>query len=345
MTMPTVLILGAGSAQSLEMSYARAFSHIQWKAERWSPQEALAAASRGGRLGRLIPTFFHVEPWLRKANVELLQVVDRLRPDLILVIATSGIRAGTLAQAKVISPRTRIYMVYPDSPHSLDADRIACLPICDRVTVSSPPWAAAMKAFGARKLAYLPFAADTDLYGAERPTGTVGGKMRHEIGFVGTWRPEREAVLEGLSGFNLAVWGGNYWSTRTARNGTVRARWAGGELVGPQIVAACAETAIMLNILDPITWPGPNMRSFELPACRAFVLSSRTAAILDIFKEGRDIECFDCLDEAREKVRFYLANESAQAAIARNGYERVVRGGHTYVDRAKTLVAWLAEDA
>ena len=144
MTMPTVLILGTGRAESLEMSYARAFGRVHWKVERWDSHGALAASSRGGRLGELLPKFFHVEPWLRKANVDLLQTVDRIRPDLILVIATSGIRAGSLAQAKVISPKTRIYMIYPDSPHSLDADRIACLSICDRVTVSSPAWVAAV---------------------------------------------------------------------------------------------------------------------------------------------------------------------------------------------------------
>jgi spore maturation protein CgeB len=281
---------------------------------------------------------------MRKANVDLLQAVDRIRPDLILVIATSGVRAGTLAQAQVLSPRTRVYMIYPDSPHGLSSDRIACLPVCHRVAVSSSAWSMAFKALGARQVHYLPFAADPDLHSIPPFAEDSATAIRFELGFIGTWRPEREALLERMDEFNLAIWGGKYWSTRTNRSGRVRNRWAGGELIGPQVVAASAETAVMLNILDPITWPGPNMRSFELPACRAFVLSSRSPAILEIFEEGRDLECFDSPEEAIDKVRFYLTRSSDRIRIAQNGYERVIGGGHTYVDRAKTIVNWFDED-
>ena len=31
--------------------------------------------------------------------------------------------------------------------------------------------------------------------------------------------------------------------------------------------------------------------------------------------------------------------------MAASAYARVSRGGHTYLDRAKTISAWLAEDA
>ena len=120
----------------------------------------------------------------------------------------------------------------------------------------------------------------------------------------------------------------------------VRRQWAGCELTGSDIAAACTTTAIMLNILDPITWPGPNMRSFELPACNAFVLSSRSHAILDIFEEGKTVECFESLAEAREKATFYLSRPDARARIAKAAHHHVVHAGHTYVDRARTISAW-----
>ena len=96
----------------------------------------------------------------------------------------------------------------------------------------------------------------------------------------------------------------------------------------------------MLNILDPITWPGPNMRSFELPACRAFTLSSRSPAILEIFREGVSIECFDSAAEALEKARHYAAKPDARARIAEAAHEAVVRGGHTYLERAHSIANW-----
>jgi hypothetical protein len=339
----TALVVGAARPQSLETSYARALATLGWTIERWDPRAALRRAVRGGRLGATLATFVHVEPWVRKANVELLQAVDRLRPRLLLVVATSGVRAGTLAQCRIVSPATRIYMIYPDSPHGMDADRIECLRVCDRVAASTRPWAQAFLALGAKRTHFLPFAADTQLHDASR--APANATREWEVGFVGTWRPEREAVLEGFGDFRLAIWGGKYWSSRTKRGGAVRGRWRGGELVGEEMVRACAQTGVMLNILDPITWPGPNMRSFELPACRAFVLSQRSPEILEFFREGEEIECFGSIDEARDKARHYLANEAARERIAARGHERVVKGGETYLERAKTVLGWLAEDA
>jgi spore maturation protein CgeB len=235
-------------------------------------------------------------------------------------------------------------MIFPDSPHSLDADRIACLPLCDRVVVSAPDWKRPLEALGAADVSYLPFAADTQLYPLPTNARPPAAAPEWELGFVGTWRPEREALLEGLAEFRVRVWGGPYWRSRTQPGSLARKQWAGEELVGSGIVDVSGRTPIMLNILDAITWPGPNMRSFELPACKAFVLSTRSPAILDIFDEGRTIECFDSAAEAADKARFYLSKPDARARIAAAAYEHVVAGGHTYVDRARTILAWESRD-
>jgi len=107
---------------------------------RWNPHRALQRAVRGGPLGRLFSAYVNVEPWLRKANVRLIEFTGTLRPDLILVIGTEGLRAGTLAQLKVLLPRAFIYCLFPDTPHNLDLDRIICLPLFDRVMTVSPGW-------------------------------------------------------------------------------------------------------------------------------------------------------------------------------------------------------------
>ena len=341
--MPKVLITGSPRLQSLEMSYRRAFTSLGWTVDMWDPAVATSRAVRGASLGRLFASFVRVEPWIRKANVELLQIMERIRPDMLLVIATDGLRVGTLAQARVLSPHTKFYAAYPDSPHSLDPDRIACLAACDRVGVSAPDWAPALRKLGSPNVAYLPFAADTLLY-VPVDVSHRSNSAEWQVGFVGTWRPEREALLEAMGSFKTRVWGGSYWGKRTRPDGAVRRMWAGHELIGSDFIAACGSTAIMLNILDPITWPGPNMRSFELPACRAFALSSRSPAILEIFEEGRTIECFDSPDEARAKASFYLSKPEERQRIASAAHDFVISAGHTYIDRAKTLAGWLEED-
>lgn len=340
---PRVLIVGSDSPSSLESSYARALRGLGCAVHFWEPMAALYGVARGRRFGRLFSTFVQVEPWLRKSNLELLQLADDMRPDLVLVIGTGAVQGGTLAQLRVRHPRCLVYCLFPDSPHMLDTARIHCLPFFDRVTVSSPAWVEALARFGARRVQYLPFAADTALH---RPADRVASTaLAHDVAFIGTWRREREALLEQLADFDLCIWGSKYWRQRTRPNSPLRRRWAGRAIAGREFAEVCATSGVMLNIMDPATWPGPNMRTFEQPACRAFSLVTRSPAVLDLFTEGETIACFDSPDEAREKIVYYLRHADARRRIAEASYRFVTERGHTYTDRARQLLAWVAEDA
>lgn len=342
--MPTVMIVGANSPESLESSYARALEKAGWQVLFWQPLPALGAVARGGRLGRLLGLFVHVEPWWRKANLQLIQQTSQVKPDLLLVIGTQGIRAGTVAQLRVRHPQLVIYCLYPDSPHNLDSDRIHCLPFFDRVTTSSPAWVTAFEKLGAQRVTYLPFAADTELHQpAVAPADH--SPLAHDLAFIGTWRAEREIFLSQLADYDLAIWGNSYWKKRTQPNSPLKRKWGGRSLIGTEFAQACTLSKIMLNVMDPISWPGPNMRTFELPACRAFALSERSDAVLALFREGETIECFADVAEAQDKIKFYLAHEAARQRIAQAAYEFVTTQGHTYLDRARQLIDWWQADA
>ena len=86
------------------------------------------------------------------------------------------------------------------------------------------------------------------------------------------------------------------------------------------------------------------MRVFELAACNAFSLTSRSAAVLDLFDEGKLIECFDSVIEARAKADHYLADNLGRRRVAEAAQVFVREKGHTYLDRAEQLLRWLQED-
>ena len=339
----TVLIIGNRAPANLEGSYARAFQKMGWAVHFWEPRKALQRVARGLKIGRLFSTFVNVEPWLRKANLELLQLAESIRPQLVLVIATEGVRAGTLGQLRAQFHDILIYCLFPDTPHNLVPDRIQCLPMFDRVMTVSPGWIDAFRRLGAERIHYLPLAADTDLHQPVVHSGAVPGPG-HDVAFVGNWRPEREAFLEQLVDFDLRIWGTEYWKRNTSPASHLRDRWAGRPLFGSEFALACAENRILLNIIDSVGWPGPNMRTFEQPACRGFSLVTRTPAVTELFKEGENIECFASIDEARAKIEFYLANVDARRQVADAAYNFVVSGGHTYTDRVREILDWASED-
>jgi hypothetical protein len=334
-----VIIIGPVSNEALESSYARSFADLRWDVHRWTPAVALAAAGRGSFIGRNFARFVRVEAWERRANLDLLRLVASVRPRLLLVIDTGGVRAGTLGQIRARCPETAIFCVYPDSPHSLDVERIVSLPLFDRVATSSPAWVDQFGRLGAVDTRYLPFAADTTLHAPAAPDPAY----RADVSFVGTWRPERETFLEGFADLDLRIWGNEYWRTRTRSGSAVRARWTGRTLRGDELGKVCASSRIMLNVMDAATWPGPNMRNFEQAACAAFSLTTRTSAVLEIFTEGENIECFADIAEARAKVERYLREDGARVRIARAGYD-LVAAHHTYADRVATLVDWLGSE-
>jgi spore maturation protein CgeB len=203
------------------------------------------------------------------------------------------------------------------------------------VIASSPAWAGTFSRLGAGQVHYLPFAADIEFHRAVEPA--TAGRTR-DLAFIGTWRREREELLEQLVDLDLEIWGGDYWRSRTRKGSPLRRCWGGRPVVGIEFARVCAQSRILLNILDPISWPGPNMRTFELPACRAFALVERTAPVLDIFCEGETIECFGSVEEAREKIERYARDEAARRRIAHAAYEFVVEGGHTYRDRVRQIL-------
>jgi spore maturation protein CgeB len=81
-------------------------------------------------------------------------------------------------------------------------------------------------------------------------------------------------------------------------------------------------------------------RTYEIPACGGFQLSSRALGVESQFEPGREIVLFDSAAEMVELAKRYLANEGERSAIATAGHERVLRD-HTYVHRFSAIFSEL----
>jgi spore maturation protein CgeB len=176
-----------------------------------------------------------------------------------------------------------------------------------------------------------------ELYGTPA-TVDSRAELAHDLTFIGSWRPERETLLEQLADFDLCIWGNDSWRTQIQPNSPLRKRWSGRAAIGREFAQICTASKISLNILDVVTWPGPNMRAFELPACGAFALMERTPALLEIFREGETVECFATISEARDKIAYYVTHEDQRQRIAQACHELVIRQGHTYHDRVRQML-------
>lgn len=87
---------------------------------------------------------------------------------------------------------------------------------------------------------------------------------------------------------------------------------------------------------------GIPQRVWDILGAGGFLMSSMQSELLEYFRIGQDIECYQSLEELESKCEFYLKkeNEGTRKKIAENGYERVQKH-HTYEIRIKELLRML----
>lgn len=134
-----------------------------------------------------------------------------------------------------------------------------------------------------------------------------------DVLFCGTLTPRRKRMLELLcERCNVSITSG----------------------FGESLVLLLNRAKIVLNIhgddyLDTET------RVFEALGCGAFLLTERLSAENPF--SSLELVQFDDLEEAVQKIEYYLRNEDERAQIARAGYVAAI-SGHTYVHRARQLI-------
>lgn len=338
MTRGTFLFVASDQTTSgLALSYKRAFEALGIDAVLFDlEQQRLDVTSAPRRLEPIVGRVLsHLDSPVvaHKADLALVRAATKLRPAGILVFCNEPIRPATLLHLKVTLPDAKLANVYPDTMFNMRENVIAALPLYDAFATHTEAGIASLRQLGCRNPVFLPLAADPTLHAPETLTPEEARELACDLVFVGNWRPEREALLAHLEGMDLSLYGA--WENA---KGWVRSRWRGPALMGSRFAKAHAAAKIGLNLIDPLNFPGHNMRSFEIPACRAFGIATGTPEMKELFREGVDAVFFETGEELRAKAREYLARPEDRRRIANAAYERVVHGGHTYEDRSRALL-------
>ncbi|MBF0367843.1 MAG: glycosyltransferase [Magnetococcales bacterium] len=141
-------------------------------------------------------------------------------------------------------------------------------------------------------------------------------------------------------GIDMKVYGGErFW--RRGLPGDVYAK------VGPATLLGVADYRLAISGAKIATcffskWNRDQYtrRSFEIPAMGTFLLSERTEAMQEMFREGEEAAYFSSPEEFVDKIGYYLQNDSQRLRIAEKGRERVLAQGHDIHSRLKQ---WLKE--
>jgi spore maturation protein CgeB len=143
-------------------------------------------------------------------------------------------------------------------------------------------------------------------------------EKKYDVTFVGQPHGDRREIVERLrnDGIQVATWGHG---------------WEAGRLTQMEMVRLFSQSKINLNFANALV-PGLVQikgRNFEVPACRAFLLTTYVPELENYYGIDGEVVCFTGYDELRDKIRYYLAHDEERENIAARGYQRTL-AQHTF---------------
>lgn len=142
----------------------------------------------------------------------------------------------------------------------------------------------------------------------------------------------RLAGIKALEGFNIKVCGDSDWLKVIQH-----ADYLPPVQYNTELAKIYNASDINLNISRVQLKTTVNQRVFDVPACRAFLITDYREEIKDYFVIGEEVVCYRDIQEMKGLIKYYLQHPEERIRIAEAGYQRVLKE-HTYVHRMRRLI-------
>ena len=259
------------------------------------------------------------------------RALGEVRPDLVLAIGVPELDSAVVEGLKG-SAGGRWVNWFPDDLRTVDQAAAVAWPY-DDVFVSGTDVATRMEAILHREVKFLPLAADPSVY---RPVRARGQQYRANVVFAGSATPRREALLQHVVEFGLALWGPGWRST------SLRDYCRGESLKTEEFVQAYGGASVAVNIHhtadgSEVIEASCNQRCFELASVGVLQVVDRREDLDRLFTPEDEILVFDNALHLRRIVEDALQDQTAVERIAQAGRQRVL-ADHTYMHRMMTVL-------
>lgn len=195
--------------------------------------------------------------------------------------------------------------------------------------IQQDPFLSLLRKKGVRYVDFVPLACESPTFA--NPEGFAAG----DITFVGSAYPNRVKLLNEIEEPRLRLFGPGF--ARHAKLSPLVT--VDGVLPHEQLAPIFAQSRINLNLsstANPELFTERkdflNPRAFEICAAGGFQLVERLLPLEGFFVPEREVATFLGPEEAVEKLRYFMANDSERRAIAEKGQVRAL-SHHTYKAR------------
>lgn len=281
-----------------------------------------------------------------KVNVRLPDRARAFDPDIIWIDKGNMIRPETLAALRHICPKAVIAShseddMYNPINRSLAYQRGLKHYHIVFVTKSYNAEPEELPSLGARVCQFVDKAYDPEQHYPVEITEGEREELGADIGFIGTYAPERgrDVMFLAKNGFSVRVWGngwdafgGGHSNLRVERRALVNRpddlRYTKGILA----------TKINLGFLRKENRDLQTCRSLEIPACGGFMLAEFSHEHDRLFADGKEAVFYTSAEDLLDKAGRFLDDEPARRAIAGAGRERCVTSNYSHDSRMEFML-------
>ena len=262
-------------------------------------------------------------------NQQLVQQVERLRPDLIFaVLMHYEVWFETLDLIREKTPAVIVNWGTDDSWKFQQFSRFLCGHVDLHVTTDASAGAAAAR-LGIKNIVASQWAASSSGLADPLPSSAC----TYDVSFVGMAYGNRRAHVDALTrhGIEVDCFGHG---------------WPRGAVDLQQVRQIYQSSRITLNFADSgMQLSGGSLnhsrqikaRTFEAPGAGGFLLTEENADLGSYFQLGDELVAYNNDEDLVRKIRFYLSHPEERDRIARAGHARVQRE-HLYETRFAAII-------
>ena len=283
---------------------------------------------------------------VKEYNDEILRLADLFRPNILLSFKGAYVKPDTLDILR--SKDIRLYNYYPDTSiytHGkllpLTIPKYDCLFHTKHFFIND-----VKEKIKIKETQFLPHGYDSRLHYPIDLSPDDRAQYECDVGVIATHTHHKEKLLDNLilafPNIDLKIWGGLWHENNQSPN--LKKYIQGRALIGLSYVKAIRAAKINLAILSgrvsgASQGDETTTRTYEIPACKGFMLHERTSELLTLFEEGEEVACFGSTDELVAKIKYYLSRPDERERLIANAYNRCVPA-YSYDSRMERLIFW-----
>ena len=275
-------------------------------------------------------------------NRSFYQVCAQYKPDLIFTQKAENISAQVIRDVK--QDFGACYALwYGDNPFFDEISSwhvIRSLRVCDICYSWGEFMIETLLSAGCRTVKHLPFAFDPIGHNPDIEIAANGeSAFKADLSFVGSWDKEREAILESLVDFDLAIYG-QRWREKVKPSSPLFSKIRRDSVWGEDFVKCFKGSRVVLNLMRNFNMPSHNFRTMEATGIGGGVLlTPKTREQVDLlFKEDEHIFCYENVNELSFKINSLLKKSHAQLTKVGSAAQKHVFSNHLLKHRLRIII-------